>query len=153
VGVGPAGVPLRAHHLLCLTGFRGLGYSEAFRVAVADLVRDLHRHPLRLSDSADAACRSCPRLTGSGCENEPVVREMDGWVLRLLRRAPGDGDFAGVLYAELGRALAEPERKRLCRNCPWEVFGFCREGLARLRAGQGPPAAELRLGQKDPAVL
>jgi len=71
-----AALRIRAHHLLCILGFRGLGYSAAFVANMARIVRRVRGRPrskLVLLDSADSICAACPRLRAGGvCRNEKV---------------------------------------------------------------------------------
>jgi len=133
---------LRAHHLLCALGFRGLGYSPEFVANMTRVVRALRRRPgrlVRLADTPDAICRACPNLRGGRCRpatgGRSRVPTRDRKVLRRLGLKPGARLTARAAYA-LIRARITPEdlRRDLCAECRWVALGYCEEGLAVLRA-------------------
>jgi hypothetical protein len=109
---------LRPHHLFCLLGFRGLGYSEAFVANFERVLRVLEGDPpVRLVEGYDAICRACPRK-GETCR-EAKWKEKDEAFLQVL----GAG-YREVLGGKslLERARREKERgaiRSLCRGCRW----------------------------------
>ena len=66
-------VVLRVHHLLCLHGFRGFGYSPEF-VSNMQLVRDgLASSPdveVEVTTSPDDICSACPHLQEGKCARD-----------------------------------------------------------------------------------
>ena len=69
---------LRGHHLLCILGFRGLGYDEAFvanMTRVVGLIRKKPETVFTLTDSADILCATCPRcVNGRGGDSVGIAR-------------------------------------------------------------------------------
>ena len=133
---------LRAHHLLCALGFRGLGYSPEFVANMRRVVRKLRggRQRFRLTDTPDVICAACPNLRGGRCRpasgGRSRVPARDRRVLRQLGLAPGAELTARQAYA-LVRERITPEdlRTKLCSGCRWVELGYCEEGLAGLRKG------------------
>ena len=82
---------LRGHHLLCLKGFQGYGYSEEFTknmISVNDK-RKLKETTVKLTNSSDDICKSCPNLKNNICENEDQndrIISMDNDVLNKLEK-------------------------------------------------------------------
>jgi hypothetical protein len=136
-----APIRLRGHHLLCLYGFRGLGYSEEFIANMTALLEGIQRGPERLVElveEADDICRACPHLRNSGCakkgeESEARVREHDGRILRRLRLAKGRILPAGEAFRLLARSTAPDDLPELCQRCEWLALGYCQEGLREHR--------------------
>lgn len=120
---------LRAHHLLCLTTYRGKGYSEAF-VAEMDRVHDALRSGreagLRLvvTEALDVTCRACPNREGEGCRFQQSVVNRDRRMLAELGLAPGEAIEAGPAIAWV-RDRHEALQDAVCQGCSW--FDLCAE--------------------------
>jgi hypothetical protein len=131
---------IRGHHLLCILGFRGLGYSAAFVQGMGRIVRRMQRHPrskLVLLDSADSICGACPRLRPGGvCRDEKVsarVRAKDRAILRRLGLKPGASLSVSSAYERVRRKITPALLTgKLCAKCRWKSLGYCAEGLERL---------------------
>jgi hypothetical protein len=135
---------IRGHHLLCILGFRGLGYSGAFVAQMGRIVRRVRRGPrsrLVLLDSADSICAACPHLSAGGlCRNGKAsarIRAKDRAILRRLGLKPGTSLSASAAYERVRRKIAPALLTgKLCARCRWRSLGCCAEGLERLlRAG------------------
>ena len=80
---------LRGHHLLCLKGFQGYGYDDAFVENMADVnsKRKLNQTTITLTNCADDICKACPNLKNNLCKdimhNNNIV-QMDMEVLKKL---------------------------------------------------------------------
>ena len=77
---------LRGHHLLCILGFQGYGYSEDFVLNMARIneLRKSDKTTIKLINRPDDICSACPNLKDYVCENkmqnENIVK-MDNEVL------------------------------------------------------------------------
>lgn len=77
---------LRGHHLLCILGFQGYGYSEDFVLNIARIneLRKSDKTTIKLINRPDDICSACPNLKDDVCENkmqnENIVK-MDNEVL------------------------------------------------------------------------
>ncbi len=131
VGSGAQGhegpVRLRAHHLMCMQGFQGHGYSEEFVENMARIVQLLgdERHTqLTLLAEPDDICAACPHIEDGACvkddDAEEEVRSMDRMVLEALGAGAGDSLPAGEAIDRLDLALARREdAERICGDCQW----------------------------------
>ena len=77
---------LRGHHLLCILGFQGYGYSEDFVLNMARIneLRKTDKTTIKLINSSDDICSACPNLKNDLCENEmqnETIVKMDEEVL------------------------------------------------------------------------
>lgn len=134
---------LRGHHLLCVHGFRGMGYSPSFVEKMWEIVKDIRNEekdvPIQVVVALDEACFSCPHHGESTCQADPNSNEhvvsMDRRVLEHL----GLEENEIYLKSELLRLTAQKVRPddldRLCANCSWLQYGVCKEGIANLRSG------------------
>ncbi|MEK7848277.1 MAG: DUF1284 domain-containing protein, partial [Chloroflexota bacterium] len=82
---------VRGHHLLCLLGYRGFGYSDAHVARMWEVKRQLWAHQeteVEVLDSPDGVCLICPHLRDSACAlhpgGEPSVRKLDRGALEAL---------------------------------------------------------------------
>ena len=77
---------LRGHHLLCILGFQGYGYSEDFVLNMTRIneLRKTDETTIKLINSSDDICSACPNLKNDLCENEmqnETIVKMDEEVL------------------------------------------------------------------------
>lgn len=115
---------LRPHHLVCLTLFRGKGYSPDFTRNVRRMLREIRRGALiELVEGCDDVCSKCPYIKDNKCmkheSSEVEVREMDlGW-LRELGLNYGDK----LRTLEVAKEKATPiNLQSICRKCEWLLF-------------------------------
>jgi hypothetical protein len=118
-------VPIRAHHLLCLQGFQGYGYSQKFLDHLSEIVDKITNNSqlfLEITNYPDVICDQCPNLSDFQCNlpvGEKVIREMDKLVIKKL------GIFKGYIgesktILEKTYTLEENDAKIICRNCGWQ---------------------------------
>ncbi len=101
------GIPLRAHHLLCLLGFQGIGYTADFIKNFQKVKRLIEQHPdleIEVVDTCDVICIACPNMHNgecfkSGLKHNRMVKEIDRRVMEKLDIKPGDRFKAKDLYA------------------------------------------------------
>lgn len=139
---------IRAHHIFCIQGFRGKGYSKEFVSNMTTIVDYLNKNKdvrVKLLNSSDHICLGCPNNVGQSemrkfevgqtyedrgfCENESQIVELDNMVLETLG-VKADSDY---LYSELLNKIKENltrERfKYICGDCKWYSLGYCSESL------------------------
>lgn len=128
-------IELRAHHLLCLFGWRGRGYDEEFTDNFNKLIEDLKLNPMvRLVEGADDVCAACPNLDNDCCRapeygHGAKAGPIDGRVLERLGVAHGETHCFAELI-ELVRAKIQPsEISDICGGCAWLKHGWCADGL------------------------
>ncbi len=133
---------IRAHHLLCILGFRGLGYSQEFIVTMGKVVKELDTNstfPITVITECDIICASCPYNKGNKClkeaDSESKVRTRDLEVLQRLGFEVGAQMPAAKAWMRIREKLTLRDVAEICRGCEWLEFGHCAQGLARLRIG------------------
>ena len=114
---------LRGHHLLCLKGFQGYGYSDDFVENMTE-INDLRKKPdttVTLTDTPDDICRSCPKLKDGICENTSQnqrIREMDRNVLHHLNSS--EEYNSTELFEKVDEIFNSKEDVRyICFKCMW----------------------------------
>ena len=136
-------VILRAHHLLCAPGFRGLGYSKAFAENFSAVLQGLRQRPeamVDVIDQPDMLCGVCPHLKESRCqregpEEETKVKGADQKVLARMGLPAGTRLSWEEWLRRVGSSIGPEDLPTLCGPCPWLTLKHCTMGLARLREG------------------
>lgn len=132
---------LRGHHLLCVHGFRGMGYSPEFVRKMESIVKDI-RDPaqdfyIKVAAAFDDACMSCPHRGIEICEasegSNVHVLSMDGKIIRHLGLEPGKKYLKSHLVKLTAEKVQPDDLDYLCRGCSWLPYGVCKEGIADLR--------------------
>lgn len=132
-------VRLRGHHLLCLQGFRGYGYSETFTRELAAIVAALVADPETLVTvvaGPDAVCAHCPAPDNHHCRTRRTELRDQRVLSRLGWRVGDELPWSAVLR-RLAERVRPSDLDHLCRSCPWLPLGFCAEGIALVRTVYG----------------
>jgi hypothetical protein len=148
-------VRIRAHNLLCLQGFVGLGYSRDFVENMRHIKDRLRDHPeteIEVTAESDVICERCPHLDGGVCTVDGPVEgtidnatRMDHRVLEHLGFSDGDIKLWGDILYVLGQKVDSKSIEILCGDCQWKNLDHCARVLDELhrRAISGeitPPA-------------
>ena len=134
-------IQIRGHHLLCMLGFRGLGYSDEFIKNMSRIVDYIKRNPeaqIELVDRCDAICGACPHqkdglcIKSQGEDRRPG--EFDQNVLSHLGFSPDTRTTAAQAYRSVASRIDKDAIGRLfCTRCEWLDKGFCISGLIELK--------------------
>ena len=144
-------IPIRAHALLCLQGFRGKGYSPGFVKRMAEVATQVRQHPEQLVQviaSSDTFCKVCPHeddgCTLGGEGHETHIRAQDADILERLDIEAGTILPYQSIVRRLSVRIQGFELGGICTTCPWLPLGWCAEGLDAAQHA-------LRHGAHDPA--
>ena len=114
---------LRGHHLLCLKGFQGYGYSEDFTKNMTEInyLRKQNSTTISITNSSDEIWKSCPNLKKGICENieqnERII-EMDNQVLNKIDSAVEYN--ATELFEKTDLIFNSKESvSKICSKCIW----------------------------------
>jgi len=136
----PTELRIRGHHLLCMLGFRGLGYSPQFVANMRAVVESYGVQPpptVEVLAGVDCICRACPHMRQGACAradgSEQRVRARDMAVLRRLGLEAGQRVPASEVRRRIAAGVDVPALGALCADCNWFDYGYCAEGLAELR--------------------
>ncbi|MGZ4135214.1 MAG: DUF1284 domain-containing protein [Tumebacillaceae bacterium] len=132
---------LRGHHLLCLLGYRGMGYSPEYAENMTRLHQTLRENPeteVLLVVGEDDLCAKFPTDHPYHCDNQSVhVR--DAAVFQQLGVEVGQIWTWRDLQTRLAGHMSPTDIPRLCSNCEWLSYGVCEEGVKRINAGENLP--------------
>ena len=117
---------VRAHHGMCLTYFRGAGYSSDFTKNMWTMKGLLEADPpVQLLAGTDDICAACPNNRDGICEDQEKVLEYDRQVLDRCGLTPGMvmpfREFQALVAEKI---LLPGKREEICGNCEWT--GLCR---------------------------
>ena len=127
---------IRAHHLLCLLGFRGLGYSQEFVEKMGKVAEELRLNPtfpITILAECDVICEPCPHNKGNKCRkkrnSESRVKKKDLEVLRRLGFEVGERMPVAKAWVRIREKVTAKDLTEICRRCEWLELGSCAEGL------------------------
>lgn len=133
-------IRLRGHHLLCLLGFRGMGYSVDFCANMTAIYETLRKEPqteVEIITGPDDVCRAYPPDKANHCEG--TVYGLDEAVLKKLGLLAGTKESWSSLCSRVAASMVPEDISRLCTTCPWEKYGVCAEGVGLLTGGKPLP--------------
>ncbi|WP_424356150.1 DUF1284 domain-containing protein [Methanobacterium sp. MBAC-LM] len=134
---------IRAHHLLCMQGFQGYGYSEDFSKNMAEIIEILQNfpeHEIEIVAETDSICTCCPYNINGKCQESQGSLEykvfggpkskiltannriisMDLKVLKKLDISPGSIFEAGEIFKITNEKLKTYfDVKDICGDCRW----------------------------------
>ncbi|WP_026883931.1 DUF1284 domain-containing protein [Clostridium akagii] len=114
---------IRAHHLLCIQGFQGYGYSGEFVENMGKIVKYIKENPkekIRIVEYCDNICLSCKNNISDMCKNCESVDNMDKRLLDKLKLTSEQ-----VVNIEEAFNLVNDKLKSLqdayeiCGECSW----------------------------------
>jgi hypothetical protein len=133
---------IRSHHLLCILGFRGLGYSEGFvsnMAKVAARLRSDSSFPITLVVGCDAICVSCPHNKEGKClggaKSDVGVTILDSKLLKRLGFEAGTQILAGEAWQRVKERLTPGGLAEICGDCEWLGLRYCVDAPEKLRTG------------------
>lgn len=132
-------IRLRGHHLLCLLGYRGMGYSEAYAANMTRVHERLRTEPdtsVMLVEGPDDLCVCFPADQPYHCDNGRVFSK-DAFVLETLGLKTGETRTWADIAKRLAERVTPGDIPNMCAACPWLHYGVCEEGVAILRDGGG----------------
>lgn len=116
-------IKLRGHHLLCLQGFQGYGYSEDFVLNMTRIneLRKTNGCIISLTKEADDICSACPNLKNNLCENKKqneIIVKMDEEVISQLN---SDNEYNSIdLFDEVSSKFNSLKSvENVCNGCKW----------------------------------
>ncbi|TCS69497.1 putative CHY-type Zn-finger protein [Effusibacillus lacus] len=130
---------MRGHHLLCLLGYRGIGYSEQFARNMSSVHDRLLKDPeteVCIVQGPDDLCACFPDDQVYHCDDEHVGTR-DQRILQRLGLEIGEELTWGEIQSRIARLVNPEEIAEWCFTCSWRSLGYCEEGVRRIRAGHG----------------
>ena len=132
---------IRGHHLLCLLGFRGRGYSPAFVESMGKVLEEFRANPdvpVILVTECDEICSSCPHMAENECRKNPDsavrIKEKDAAILKKAGLPANKSTTPKEAWNAVKETFTPEDIAVLCSRCQWVGLGYCQEGLAKLLA-------------------
>ena len=114
---------LRGHHLLCLKGFQGYGYSEEFTKNMTEInsLRKQKDTTILLVNEKDDICKACPNLKNDLCENSAHNKEIVKMDDNVISKIMEDKEHNSIELFEKVDELFQTKKsvENICFNCNW----------------------------------
>lgn len=131
---------LRGHHLLCVHGFQGMGYSPEFVDRMKEIVEDIRNEEkdfsIKVVVDLDETCSYCPHNGGDKCMasigSDQHVKSMDRRVLEHLEIKENSSYKKSELVKMTSEKVKPNDLDHLCKNCSWLPHGVCKKGIEKL---------------------
>ncbi len=123
-------IRLRGHHLLCIQGFQGYGYSNEFRENMTRIHSKIMKNQenIELVKGPDDLCEHCPNLINNQCKNpdeDKNILSMDKIVLDKILKKENKTEFRPSELFEIVNDSFKTEKdlEDMCIGCIW--FSKC----------------------------
>lgn len=130
---------LRGHHLFCLLGFRGMGYSEEFVENMTHVHQTLRKYPqtrIQLVHGPDQLCEKYPHSGEYHCQDNGIY-EMDAAIIDKLGLEIGQILSWKEVEARIQQNVNASDIQTICKFCSWRSYGVCEEGIQEINEGKG----------------
>jgi len=116
---------IRAHHLLCLQGFKGLWYNSAFTENMRRIKEKAEKEnpEIRIVKIPDAICEFCPKRNGNLCENEKKeseIKAMDEKVMECAGFEEGNTIKILSAFEKADKSVNFQKALEICSSCSWQ---------------------------------
>lgn len=120
-------IKIRAHHLLCIQGFQGYGYSQEFVHYMNKVVKYLESHlncKLQIVKGVDVICAHCPHQNDGFCDKDCTsnsLEAMDNKIIKKLNIKEGHEDKTFIILKRVNEIFkTKLDIKDICGNCSWK---------------------------------
>jgi hypothetical protein len=121
-------IRLRAHHLLCLQGFQGYGYTKEFIKNLQEIFTRFDSDPdlvIEIITECDDVCTECPYIKDGVCSKEPdsasKMKDMDVRVLKMIKVEEGYRGTADEFIKLVNENLKDINQiQPICGDCEWK---------------------------------
>ncbi|HML05793.1 MAG TPA: DUF1284 domain-containing protein [Methanobacterium sp.] len=118
---------IRAHHLLCMQGFQGHGYTKEFSQNMSEIIENLKSNPEQLigiTDDLDVICKNCPHNKNKKCKNvisNWIIKRVDKKVIQKLKiDYPDEISFKEIISITNKVFKSQDDLKGICSTCRWK---------------------------------
>ncbi|MEC1524626.1 DUF1284 domain-containing protein [Neobacillus niacini] len=130
---------LRGHHLFCLLGYRGMGYSEEYVENMTRLHQTLRENPkinIQLVEGPDQLCEKYPNSGVYHCEDGNIYKR-DALILERLGLQIGQTLAWEDIELRIRKYIVPSDIQKVCKSCSWRSYGVCEEGIQEILNGNG----------------
>lgn len=130
---------IRAHHFLCLPGYKGIGYDGDHKTSWDTISQQLKENPdtfVRVVDGQDDLCANCPNAKGKNGKrcNMNFLSALDNKVKEMLNISTGMILSWREIMAKVFSVMNKENHKELCGTCPWRKAGLCEDTFETKKA-------------------
>ncbi|MFA5658857.1 MAG: DUF1284 domain-containing protein [Oscillospiraceae bacterium] len=127
-------IRLRPHHVLCIHGFSGKGYSKQFIENLKNAIGKITYDPdnlIRLLPEEDLICAACPN-NSSGCTSANKSKLYDKRMLEACSLKAGAVLSWREASKEAERNIFRAEKLiQICGDCQW--FSICSGNIKNVK--------------------
>ena len=130
---------LRGHHLFCLLGYRGIGYSEEYAENMTHIHQTFKNHPetmIQLVKGPDQLCEKYPCDGNYHCEDADIY-ERDAAIFQKLGLQIGQIVTWQEIESRIQTSVVSSDIQTVCETCSWRSSGVCAEGVQDILEGKG----------------
>ncbi|KAB2334520.1 DUF1284 domain-containing protein [Cytobacillus depressus] len=130
---------LRGHHLFCLLGYRGMGYSEEYVENMTHLHQNLSNDPetlIQIIKGPDQLCEKYPNSGKYHCQDDHIY-ERDAAILEKLGLKIGQILQWKNIESHIRKFVVPSDIQIVCETCSWRSYGVCEEGIQEIHEGKG----------------
>lgn len=130
---------LRGHHIFCLLGYRGMGYSEEYIETMTRLHQTLKENPktkIQLVKGPDQLCEKYPSSKEYHCQDHDIY-ERDSVILEKLGLNIGQILPWEEIESLIKKSIVSSDILSICETCSWLTYGVCEEGVREILEGKG----------------
>ncbi|MCI2256392.1 DUF1284 domain-containing protein [Domibacillus sp. PGB-M46] len=129
---------LRGHHLFCLLGYRGMGYSEEYVENMTRLHQTLRDYPntlIHLVNGPDQLCEKYPNSGVYHCQDNSIY-ERDAAILEKMGLKIGQILSWKDIESYIQKFVVPSDVQVICETCAWRSYGVCEEGIQEIHEGK-----------------
>lgn len=130
---------LRGHHLFCLLGYRGMGYSQEYVENMTRLHQTLRKTPktiIQIVKGPDQLCEKYPNSGKYHCQDDTIY-ERDAVILEKLGLKIGQILKWEDIESLIRKNVVASDIQTVCETCSWRSYGVCEEGIQDIQNGKG----------------
>ena len=130
---------LRGHHLFCLLGYRGMGYSKEYVENMTRLHQTLRENPntsILLVKGPDHLCEKYPNTGTYHCQDDNIY-ERDAAILEKMGLEIGQILQWCEIESRIQKYVVPTDIQHVCETCSWRSYGVCEEGIQDIHQGKG----------------
>lgn len=130
---------LRGHHLFCLLGYRGMGYSKEYVENMTRMHQSFQNNPKTLIELIEGPDQLCEKYPNSGkyhCKDLSIY-ERDAAILEKLGLRIGQILSWESIEAQIRENVVPSDLQVVCETCSWRSYGVCEEGIQDMVDGKG----------------
>jgi len=132
-------VQLRGHHLFCLLGYRGMGYSKEYVENMTKLHQILRTNPKTLVELVEGPDQLCEKYPNSGeyhCKDQNIYVR-DALILEKMGLKLGETLTWQEIEKRVKDFVIPSDIQTVCETCNWKSYGVCEEGIQHIIDGKG----------------